>query len=745
VASAVALLAVVTGAVAAFAGAAPALAAATSATAGIAPAFTAAPAIATAAPRDGTPAPGRTGKVTGTAPLTVRSQWQRCPAAGPCADIPGAVATDYTPTAADVGATLRLAVEAANAAGTARALSAATTAVAPAAPASTAAPTVEGVLVAGATLTARPGTWTGTTPMAFAYTWRRCPTDVCTTITGATGATYTATGADLGASLQLTVTATNAARSATATSARSAPVTGAPEFRTAPTLASRDTRDGSVVVGRAGTVAGNLATTVTYAWLRCDTAGGTCTAIPGAAALEYTASAADVGATLRLQARAEWAGRATLARTAPSAVVSALRPTAVRVPTITGTPVDGATLAAGSGTWTGTADLAFTYKWRRCDPVTCRTIVGATAERYTLGPADLGSAVDVVVTATNRAGATPATSARSTAVTARPPAATGGIVVAGTPQVGLALEAAPAAFTGTAPLAVGRQWLRCDGDGLDCTPVAGATGPAHTLAAEDAGRRLRVAVTATNAAGTATVTSGPSGVVAARTAAVFADRFDRADGLMTNSVSESARPGQAGWSADWQATSGSWFVRDGAAWSGVPDGLVPDRRSATSTGSAILRIRTRAATHGDVAVSARFRLDAFTTTALTPTQDWDGAHLWLRYHSEEELYAVSVARRDGTVVIRKKCAGGTSNGGTYLDLGARAHLPVVAGAWRDVQATVQNRPDGTVALAAYVGGRLVTSAIDDGVGCAPLRAAGAVGVRGDNTDLRVDDFEVRPV
>jgi hypothetical protein len=37
----------------------------------------------------------------------------------------------------------------------------------------------------------------------------------------------------------------------------------------------------------------------------------------------------------------------------------------------------------------------------------------------------------------------------------------------------------------------------------------------------------------------------------------------------------------------------------------------------------------------------------------------------LRYRSEQSLYYPSVNRRDGQVVVKKKCAGGPFNGGTY--------------------------------------------------------------------------------
>jgi len=83
----------------------------------------------------------------------------------------------------------------------------------PTAPANTSPPTITGTPEVGATLTATPGTWTGTEPITYAYQWRRCDSTgtTCTDIPDATATTYTATTADTGATLTVAVTATNAA------------------------------------------------------------------------------------------------------------------------------------------------------------------------------------------------------------------------------------------------------------------------------------------------------------------------------------------------------------------------------------------------------------------------------------------------------------------------------------------------------------------------------------------------------
>src|SRR6266566_1432667 len=58
------------------------------------------------------------GTWSGTPPISYAYQWQRCDAAGDgCVDLPSATGTTYTPTAADVGDTLRVFVTASNGAG----------------------------------------------------------------------------------------------------------------------------------------------------------------------------------------------------------------------------------------------------------------------------------------------------------------------------------------------------------------------------------------------------------------------------------------------------------------------------------------------------------------------------------------------------------------------------------------------------------------------------------------------------
>ncbi len=87
--------------------------------------------------------------------------------------------------------------------------------------------------------------------------------------------------------------------------------------------------------------------------------------------------------------------------------------------------------------------------------------------------------------------------------------------VTGTAQASKTVAADPGTWEGAAPLTYTYQWQRCDASGGGCVVLSGATSSSYKLTVGDVGATMRVAVTATNSAGTATATSGPSAVVLA--------------------------------------------------------------------------------------------------------------------------------------------------------------------------------------------------------------------------------------
>jgi hypothetical protein len=399
------------------------------------------------------------GSWSGTPPFAFEYAWLRCDAGGAsCATIAGATAQSYVLTDTDVGSTIRVQVTATDSTGppasTAESLP---TAVVTAAeePVSTAEPAISGTPTEGLTLTTTNGTWTGTEPITFAYQWVRCGADGgasdgsnCTTISGATAASYTPTSGDAGGRLRVRVTATNAKGSATAASNPTDAVTlstttGPPRNTVEPSIT------GTLIIGRlltasVGTWAGLTPITYAYQWVRCGVSGGAsdgsnCTAIPGATSSFYSLVADDVGQRLRIRITAtNSAGVQTVASNATAAVESAATapasaPLNSRLPTIFGTAALGQTMTANVGTWTGTAPIVFSYQWRRCgadggqsNGSDCTAISGATGTQYVVASADVGQRLRVQVTGRNTLGATTATSDATTQVlsTAPPPTTT---------------------------------------------------------------------------------------------------------------------------------------------------------------------------------------------------------------------------------------------------------------------------------------------------------------------------------
>ena len=87
----------------------------------------------------------------------------------------------------------------------------------PTAPVNTTPPTIGGSATEGSTLSASTGTWTNT-PTSYGYQWQRCNTGACQNV-GAPTSTYLLGSSDVGSTVRISVTASNASGSGSATSA----------------------------------------------------------------------------------------------------------------------------------------------------------------------------------------------------------------------------------------------------------------------------------------------------------------------------------------------------------------------------------------------------------------------------------------------------------------------------------------------------------------------------------------------
>ncbi|MBJ7331664.1 MAG: hypothetical protein JHC95_17345 [Solirubrobacteraceae bacterium] len=445
---------------------------------------------------------------------TVTYQWQRDTGTG-FADISGATAATYTLAAADVGAKVRVSATATNADGTGTAVSVPGDTVVET-PVNTGLPTITGTLQDANDLTADPGDWTpsGSSP-TFRFEWMRCPagatavTTSCAVVAATTSATYRLVASDVGRPMAVRVVATVAGAAGTATSALTADVTGRALTNTAAPLVTGTAQVQETL--RVSTGTWSVPTTsIGYQWRRCDADGtSNCADIAGARGAAYVPVAADAGKTLVARVLATSPGRSTTADSAATAVVAALPvPVASVAPVITGTALRLNGLRVTSGTWSG-HPTTYTYQWRRCDAsgANCADIPAATGAGYTLALADVDATVTVVVSARNASGIGTATPAVSGVVGSVEPVNRSLPTIGGTKQVGKTLTAAPGAWSGGRDTRYTYVWQRCDSAGASCTAITGATTTSYRAVIADQDARLRVAVTATNPDGAATVSS----------------------------------------------------------------------------------------------------------------------------------------------------------------------------------------------------------------------------------------------
>jgi outer membrane protein assembly factor BamB len=208
-------------------------------------------------------------------------------------------------------------------------------------PSDTLAPSVPTTPVAGSLAGADVGIWTAL-PTGYTYLWSLCDSSGanCAAIpTNATGESYTPPSSDIGDTLEVTVTATNASGSSnSATSAPSSPIAPPP-----PAVQSIPTISGTAGVGQTlsastGVWSGSP-TGYAYQWLRCQT---TCTAIAGATSSTHVVTSADAAGALEVQVVATNATGAGKANSVPTATVPT--PTAMTLTSSSNPLLAGATV-----------------------------------------------------------------------------------------------------------------------------------------------------------------------------------------------------------------------------------------------------------------------------------------------------------------------------------------------------------------------------------------------------------------
>jgi hypothetical protein len=226
---------------------------------------------------------------------------------------------------------------------------------------------------------------------------------------------------------------------------------------------------------------------------------------------------------------------------------------------------------------------------------------------------------------------------------------------------------------------------------------------------------------------------------------LFSDSFTGLDGVITNHYAFWSPDDKTAFrSPDWEMESGCALRKDNTLWSGVPTANEPNRDCSNGSGSEIFRLWTKNS-YGDVAVSMSLRNNGFVSGA-DGERSWDGVKIWLRRQGGSGsvgLYTVEVNRRQGNIMIQKKCAG--SDVYNILKQDRPEGSAAKIGEWEHVGGSVRNQADGSVKLTLVRHGETVLEAVDTGVGCAPITTPGRTGFRGDYTNFNVDDFTVVPV
>ena len=202
--------------------------------------------------------------------------------------------------------------------------------------------------------------------------------------------------------------------------------------------------------------------TYEYQWERCNPLTSTCEPIPGATAATYTLEPEDVTDSMIVKVTATNSLGTASASSAETPVVGALLPVNLELPTVLGNLLDGQLLSALSGSWSGTEPITYTFQWLVCDAAgeKCSEISKATEPVLKLVSGLIGDTVKVVVTATNGAGSTSATSSPTSVIAGLLPSSGKAPEILGSLVDGQLLSATSGSWSGSEPITYAYQWLR---------------------------------------------------------------------------------------------------------------------------------------------------------------------------------------------------------------------------------------------------------------------------------------------
>ncbi len=250
-----------------------------------------------------------------------------------------------------------------------------------------------------------------------------------------------------------------------------------------------------------------------YAW----TSGGIAV---GSDSTTYPVATTDIGKAIAVTVTATDSTGSTAAAPVSAGTVPAPPQNSV-APAITGIVQEGQTLTAGTGTWSGTAPITYSYAW-----TSGGSPVGTNSSTYTVATTDVGKTIAVSVSASGPGGiGGPVPSAATTPVLPLPPANAGIPTISGPAQQGQTLTVTHGTWTNPPLTAINDQWEQCSPLGGGCTAIPGQTGNTYTLGPGDVGHTIAVAETASNAGGSvlvAAVSPGTAAVTATSVTSIVA-------------------------------------------------------------------------------------------------------------------------------------------------------------------------------------------------------------------------------
>ena len=270
-------------------------------------------------------------------------------------------------------------------------------------------------------------------------------------------------------------------------------------------------------------------------------------------------------------------------------------------------------------------------------------------------------------------------------------------VVSGVAEVGRTLSGSSGSWSGTAPIGFAYRWQRCDGAGAGCVDVAGATSASYVVVAGDVGSRLRVVVTASNGAGSASAVSVASAVVVAAPSSgtltfAVAAGADDGDVKVNNMLSGLPYPPATAPIVTVDGTTVG-MRRSGPTFSGyeVRVGLLRFDTSSLPDGATVtaatlrLHVTGRTVTNGRSVVgewydAAQWPLDGADYALSAASSAHAGtplASLAVGSQSELLLQNLGAVSRTGSTGIRLHIDGGEPNGenGLYFASSEHATLP----------------------------------------------------------------------